>query len=88
MPEPTVHDRTDTPAVALGPTALVLGAVTAIWPWVPLFPVALLAGPLSVTFGVAGMYYAGQGIGRMWTAVTGTVLGAAGFVGVFLLFVP
>lgn len=33
MPEPTVPDPTDTPAVALGPTALVLGAISAIGPW-------------------------------------------------------
>ncbi|GAA2933579.1 hypothetical protein [Streptomyces enissocaesilis] len=88
MPEPIVPGRTDTPAVALGPTALVLGVLSALWPWVPVFPLALLAGPLAVVFGVAGMHHAGQGVGRMGTAAAGTALGAAGFVGVFFLFVP
>ncbi|MFZ4238236.1 hypothetical protein ACOZGD_23995 [Streptomyces murinus] len=30
--------------------------------------------------GLAGARYARQGVGRMWPAATGTVLGAAGFV--------
>ncbi|WP_093801573.1 hypothetical protein [Streptomyces sp. Wb2n-11] len=88
MPESTVPDQADTPAVALGPTSLVLGVVSAVWPWVPLFPPALMAGPLAVTFGVAGMHCAGQGVGRMRTAVAGTVLGAVGFIGVIILFLP
>ncbi|GAA2503850.1 hypothetical protein GCM10023100_12050 [Actinocorallia cavernae] len=35
---------------------------------------------LAVTLGLAGARYARQGVGRMWPAATGTVLGAAGFV--------
>ncbi|MCX5343329.1 hypothetical protein [Streptomyces atratus] len=86
MPEPTVPDRTDTPAVALGPTALVLGAISATGTWAPAlafvaFPWAIIAGGLAVTLGVAGIHYARHGTGRLWTAIAGTTLGAIGFVG-------
>ncbi|MFC9427608.1 hypothetical protein [Streptomyces sp. NPDC056987] len=88
MPEPTTPVRTDTPADALGPTALVLGALSTVGVCVPalfLFPWAVIAGALAVTLGAAGIRYALHGIGRLWTAVAGTVLGAAGFVGTVAL---
>ncbi|GLX47125.1 hypothetical protein Shyhy01_00750 [Streptomyces hygroscopicus subsp. hygroscopicus] len=87
-----LSDRTtpgpdDSPATLLGPTSLVLGIVGAlgICPPLMLFPLTLLAGALAVTFGLAGVHYARRGVGRMWPAVTGTVLGAAGFVYPWLL---
>lgn len=83
----------DTPATALGPTALVLGAFSTIgvfaffpFAWIVFFPLAWIAGPLAVTFGVAGIHYARQGVGRMWTATLGTALGAAGMIGMVSLF--
>lgn len=90
MPEPTVSDRTDTPAVALGPTALVLGAFSAICAWVPALVLATLpwgfiAGVLAVTFGAAGIHYAVHGIGRLRTAIAGTTLGTVGLVGTITL---
>ncbi|MEV7869669.1 hypothetical protein AB0P17_27065 [Streptomyces sp. NPDC088124] len=88
MPEPTMPVRTDTPADALGPTALVLGALSAAGVCVPalfLFPWAVIAGALAVTLGAAGIRYALRGTGRLWTAVTGTVLGAVGFLGTVAL---
>ncbi|MGW0700248.1 hypothetical protein ACWD0A_13245 [Streptomyces sp. NPDC002867] len=85
MPESTVPDRTDTPAVALGPTSLVLGAFSAVGIWglaFATFPFAIIAGGLAVTLGAAGIHYAARhGIGRLWTAVAGTALGAVGLVG-------
>jgi hypothetical protein len=33
-----------------------------------------------------GIHYAGRGHGRLWSAVTGTVLGAVGLAVFFLLF--
>ncbi|MFE7354321.1 hypothetical protein ACFU8Q_14215 [Streptomyces sp. NPDC057543] len=89
MPEPTVPDPTDTPAVALGPTALVLGAISAIsaiGAWVPAlafvaFPWTILAGALAITFGAAGIHYVRRGTGRLWTAIAGTALGTIGLVG-------
>ncbi|MEU6665169.1 hypothetical protein [Streptomyces sp. NPDC046727] len=85
MPANTAPDPADTPAGALGPTALVLGAIAAVstWPTIMLLPVMFLAGGLAVTFGLMGAHYARLGIGRMWTAVTGAVLGATG-----LLYLP
>ncbi|WP_251021424.1 hypothetical protein [Streptomyces sp. ISL-98] len=80
MPEPTVPDRTDTPAVALGPTALVLGAVSVVFAYV-MFPWAIIAGALAVTLGAAGIHNARHGIGRLWTAIAGTTLGGLGFTG-------
>ncbi|MBT2510787.1 hypothetical protein J7I98_34195 [Streptomyces sp. ISL-98] len=89
MPEPTVPDRTDTPAVALGPTALVLGAFSAIGSWVPALvptlPWGFIAGALAVTFGAAGIHYAVHGTGRLWTAIAGTILGTVGLVGTITL---
>ncbi|MEU0370165.1 hypothetical protein ABZ070_07860 [Streptomyces sp. NPDC006283] len=84
MIESTVPDRTDTPAVALGRTALALGAVSAVGAWVPVLafftlPWGAIAGALAVTLGLAGIHYARNGIGRLWTAVAGTTLGAIGF---------
>ncbi|WP_039933504.1 hypothetical protein [Streptomyces viridochromogenes] len=76
---------TDSPATALGPTALVLGAFSAVGTWAFLIPWTVLAGALAVTFGAMGMHYARKGLGRLWTAVAGTVLGAAGFIGTVTL---
>ncbi|MCF3131226.1 hypothetical protein [Streptomyces olivochromogenes] len=82
------HD--DTPAVALGPLALILGVVAALgtWPTLTLFmlPWSIITGGLAITFGAAGIHYARQGIGRMGTAVAGTTLGAIGLAGVLTLF--
>ncbi|MDT0387438.1 hypothetical protein [Streptomyces dubilierae] len=75
----------DTPATTLGPTALVLGVLSALGTWAFLIPWSVLAGALAVTFGAMGMHYARKGTGRMWTAATGTALGAAGFLGTFVL---
>ncbi|WP_234384703.1 hypothetical protein [Streptomyces sp. MMG1121] len=81
---------TDSPAGALGPLALVLGAVAAAGAWptltFSLFPWSFLAGGFAVTFGAMGIHYAGRGHGRLWTAVTGTVLGAIGLVGFIVFF--
>ncbi|MEU1709196.1 hypothetical protein ABZ478_28190 [Streptomyces sp. NPDC005706] len=89
MSAPITPDPTDTPAVALGPTALVLGAIAApgVWPGLmfAVMPWSWLAGALAVTFGLAGIHYARRGIGRMWPAVTGTVLGTLGLAGFFVL---
>ncbi|MET9451875.1 hypothetical protein [Streptomyces cinerochromogenes] len=87
MPANTASDGADTPAGALGPTALVLGAVAAacLWPPLMLLPVMFLAGGLAVTFGLMGAHYARRGIGRMWTAVTGAVLGTTGLLFPFVL---
>ncbi|CAL9546434.1 hypothetical protein ACFW2V_05225 [Streptomyces sp. NPDC058947] len=81
----TTSTAGDTPATALGPTALVLGALSTVGTWVFLIPWSVLAGALAVTFGAMGMHYARKGTGRMWTAATGTVLGATGFLGTFIL---
>ncbi|MCC5475468.1 hypothetical protein [Streptomyces barringtoniae] len=96
MSESTTPEPADSPAAALGCTALFLGlaAATDLWPTLTfgLFPVSLIAGGLAVVLGLAGVHYARRGIGRMWIAVTGTVLGAIGFawpVALFLtLFAP
>lgn len=84
MPEPTVPDRTDTPAVALGPTALVLGVISVAGAFVAL-PMMIIAGALAVTLGAAGIHYACHGVGRLWAAIAGTTLGAIGFVGTITL---
>ncbi|MFJ3442840.1 hypothetical protein ACIPM2_16915 [Streptomyces sp. NPDC086081] len=81
----TTSGASDTPATALGPTALVLGALSALGTWAFLFPWSVLAGALAVTFGALGMHHARRGAGRMWTSVAGTVLGAAGLVGTVTL---
>ncbi|MFJ9815514.1 hypothetical protein ACIRU3_09610 [Streptomyces sp. NPDC101151] len=87
MSAPTAPGSNDSPAVALGPTSLVFGAIAAIGAWPSLMLVALpwsfIAGPLAMTFGLAGIHYARQGIGRMWTGAAGTTLGAAGFLALF-----
>ncbi|MFE5401220.1 hypothetical protein ACFQ9Z_07390 [Streptomyces sp. NPDC056580] len=89
MSAPTTPDPGGTPAVALGPTALVLGVVAApgVWPGLmfTVMPWSWLTGGLAVAFGLAGVRYARRGIGRMWPAVTGTVLGALGLGGFFFL---
>ncbi|GAP53342.1 hypothetical protein [Streptomyces azureus] len=73
--------ETDTPATALGPTALVLGTFSAVGTWAFLIPWTVLAGALAITFGVMGVHHARRGTGRMWTAAAGTILGAVGFIG-------
>ncbi|MFF3338275.1 hypothetical protein [Streptomyces flavidovirens] len=86
MSEPAVADRTSTPAaVSLGPVAIVLGATSATIAWMPQPPMATLlsaviVGVLAVALGAVGIRHARQGTGRLWTAVTGTTLGAAGLV--------
>ncbi|MER6569332.1 hypothetical protein ABT288_24900 [Streptomyces sp. NPDC001093] len=82
---------TDSPAGALAPLALFCGIIAAAsaWPTLTfvLFPWSLLAGGFAVTFGAMAVHYAACGIGRRWTAVTATVLGAVGLADLFLLFV-
>ena len=82
MSAPTAPGHSDSPAVALGPTSLVFGIVSAaaVWPTLTfvLLPWSILAGGLAVTFGLTGMHYARQGVGRMWSATAGTALGATG----------
>ncbi|MFH8568242.1 hypothetical protein [Streptomyces sp. NPDC017993] len=92
MPESTttVPDRADTPAVALGPTALALGTFSVLVAWVPAFglgafPLAIIAGGLAVTLGATGIHYARLGTGRLWTAIAGTTFGATGLAGVITL---
>ncbi|AYN38405.1 hypothetical protein D9753_05090 [Streptomyces dangxiongensis] len=89
MSASTTPGRADAPAVGLGPTALVLGTVAAagVWPTLTfaLLPVMPIAGGLAVTFGLMGVHQARQGVGRLWTAVTGTALGAVGFLYLFVL---
>ncbi|MGX1561532.1 hypothetical protein [Streptomyces sp. NPDC055506] len=81
----TASTATDSPATALGPTALVLGTFSAVGAWAFLIPWSMLAGALAVTFGAMGMHYARKGTGRLWTAAAGTALGAAGFIGTVTL---
>ncbi|QLH20431.1 hypothetical protein [Streptomyces sp. Rer75] len=96
MPAPTMAHRTDTPAVALGPTALVLGvfSVVGVLAIVDVLPPLLLsftlplvpiAGGLAVALGAMGIHHARRGAGRLWMCVAGTALGALGFVGVVAL---
>ncbi|MFF4036677.1 hypothetical protein [Streptomyces sp. NPDC001816] len=91
MSAPIVPGHRDAPAVALGPTSLVFGVVAAIgaWPYLMLavMPWSFMAAPLALTFGLAGIHYARKGIGRMWTAVAGTTLGATGLAAVLTLLV-
>ncbi|MFI9750857.1 hypothetical protein [Streptomyces collinus] len=75
----------DSPATALGPTALVLGVFSAVGTWAFLFPWTVLAGALAVTFGAMGLHYARRGTGRLWPAAVGTGLGAIGFIGTVTL---
>ncbi|WP_407549169.1 hypothetical protein QOM21_08695 [Streptomyces sp. Pv4-95] len=96
MPESTTTTtttapyRTETPAVALGPTALLLGVLSAVGAWAPAltlgaFPLTIIAGGLAVTLGAAGIHYARHGTGRLWTAIAGTAFGIAGFTGAITL---
>ncbi|WP_445281038.1 hypothetical protein [Streptomyces sp. DSM 118148] len=89
MSAPTTPNPGGTPAVALSPTALVLGVVAApgVWPGLmfTVMPWSWLTGGLAVTFGLAGVRHARRGIGRMWPAVAGTILGALGLAGFFFL---
>jgi len=90
MNDLAVSGRSDTPAVALGPTALVLGVFSAVGAWVPALvfatlPWAFMAGALAVTFGTWGIHHARHGSGRLWTAVAGTTLGAVGCAGTITL---
>lgn len=92
MPEPTAANRTDTPAVALGPTALVLGACSVLGAWTPvvpffILPLAVIAGGLAVALGAMGIHHARRGAGRLWTAIAGTALGGVGFASVVALLV-
>ncbi|MFF6915780.1 hypothetical protein [Streptomyces sp. NPDC012466] len=80
MTSSTAPEDTDSPATALGPTALVLGAFSAVGTWAFLFPWTVLAGALAVTFGAMGLHYARRGTGRLWPAAAGTALGAIGVV--------
>ncbi|GHH11822.1 hypothetical protein [Streptomyces lanatus] len=84
MRDSIATDRTDTPATALGPTALVLGALSTLGIYLFL-PFTVIAGGLAMTLGTAGIHYARQGVGRMWISVLGTALGAAGMLGIVVL---
>jgi hypothetical protein len=84
MRDPIVAAQQDSPAVALGPTALVFGVIAVLTSFV-ISPFALIAGGLAVTFGAAGMHYARQGVGRMWPAALGIMLGTVGLLGIAAL---
>ncbi|MEU2712073.1 hypothetical protein [Streptomyces sp. NPDC007205] len=90
MARSTASAGTDSPATLLGPTALGLGGAAAagLCPWLTfgLIPVMLIGGALAVVFGLTGIHYALRGIGRLWTAATGAVLGTIGFAYPFVLF--
>ncbi|MFJ2213025.1 hypothetical protein ACIQVO_27170 [Streptomyces sp. NPDC101062] len=90
VPVPTVPVPADSPAAALGPTALVLGVLSAVGACVPALtlitlPWTIIGGALAVTFGAAGIHYARHGTGRLWVAATGTVLGAVALAAVATL---
>ncbi|MFE9027424.1 hypothetical protein ACFYOA_14290 [Streptomyces iakyrus] len=85
MTSSTASGDKDSPATALGPTALVLGVFSAVGTWAFLFPWTVLAGALAVTFGAMGLHYARRGTGRLWPAAAGTALGAIGFIGTITL---
>ncbi|MGI5367951.1 hypothetical protein C9J60_14705 [Streptomyces sp. A244] len=85
MTSSTASTDKDSPATALGPTALVLGVFSAVGTWAFLFPWTVLAGALAVTFGAMGLHYARRGTGRLWPAAAGTALGAIGFIGTVTL---
>lgn len=89
MSTATTPRQDDSPATALGPVALFLGLVAATGAWPALMfatlPWSLIAGGLAVTFGAAGMHYARQGVGRMWPATLGILLGAVGLLGIAAL---
>ncbi|MEU9478166.1 hypothetical protein [Streptomyces sp. NPDC048191] len=83
-------DGADTPAALLGPVSFGLGLAAAAGLWPPLtfylFPVMLICGALAFALGLAGIHYAFRGIGRMWMAATGALLGALGFAWPVFLF--
>ncbi|MDK1343083.1 hypothetical protein QNO09_07180 [Streptomyces sp. 378] len=85
MTHSTAPEDTDSPATALGPTALVLGVFSAVGTCAFLFPWTVLAGALAVTFGAMGLHYARRGTGRLWPAAAGTALGAIGLIGTITL---
>ncbi|GGV77552.1 hypothetical protein ABZ178_21515 [Streptomyces massasporeus] len=85
MTSSTASGDTDSPATALGPTALILGAFSAVGTWAFLIPWTVLAGALAVTFGTMGLHYARKGTGRLWPAAAGTTLGAIGLIGTITL---
>ncbi|MGW1980742.1 hypothetical protein [Streptomyces sp. NPDC001889] len=83
MSERTVPDPAASPAVLLGPTALFFGVVSVLGTAVPrlffLTPFTALAGALALTFGMTGVRYGRRGVGRLWVAAAGAVLGLLGF---------
>ncbi|MZF83803.1 hypothetical protein [Streptomyces sp. SID5643] len=85
MTSSTAPGEEDSPATALGPTALIFGVFSAAGTWAFLFPWTVLAGALAVAFGAMGLHYARRGTGRLWPAAVGTALGAIGFVGTVTL---
>ncbi|MEG8277020.1 hypothetical protein [Streptomyces sp. AHA2] len=85
MTSSTAPGDSDSPATALGPTALVLGVLSAVGTWFFLIPWTVLAGALAVTFGLTGLHHARAGTGRLWPAAAGTALGAAGVLGTAVL---
>ncbi|MEU2538451.1 hypothetical protein [Streptomyces iakyrus] len=85
MTSSTASGDKDSPATALGPTALILGVFSAVGTWAFLFPWTVLAGALAVTFGAMGLHYARRGTGRLWPSAVGTALGAIGFIGTVTL---
>ncbi|WP_432010516.1 hypothetical protein [Streptomyces cucumeris] len=95
MPASTVTERTGrtdptgTPAVALGPTALVLGALSTLGIWAPTlffaFPWTALTSGLAICLGAMGVHHARRGAGRLWASATGAALGVAGLGGVVFL---
>ncbi|NEE12203.1 hypothetical protein G3M58_37840 [Streptomyces sp. SID7499] len=85
MTSSTAPGDTDSPATALGPTALILGAFSAVGTWAFLIPWTVLSGALAVTFGAMGLHYARKGTGRHWPAAAGTALGAIGLIGTITL---
>ncbi|WP_434599730.1 hypothetical protein [Streptomyces sp. A5-4] len=48
-------------------------------------PWAIITGGLAITLGPAGIHYARLETGRLWTAIAGTTLGAAGLAGIITL---
>ncbi|MGW3989016.1 hypothetical protein [Streptomyces sp. NPDC004830] len=72
MTSSTTPGDDDSPAAALGPTALVLGAFSAVGTWFFLIPWTVLAGALAVTFGVMGLHHARTGTGTGTGTDTGT----------------
>ncbi|WP_129305553.1 hypothetical protein [Streptomyces sp. L2] len=79
----TTPGGVESPAALFGPTSLGLGlaAAAGLCPWLffGLFPVMLICGALAFAFGLSGVYSAQRGVGRMWMATAGTVLGVVGF---------